>query len=171
MTTALLMPSERPTRAPAAEAAASGLTEAARRYFVDYGWHTRIVGPLLLLALRHEVVGVAMGTALSEAVAEQLRERGLVYPVVPGLGARAVSVFIARSGPCDYRLRSHFLATVLRNTRIALPPSKIEGKPLEWIVAPESCQDGIPELGPLMRVIRDRDSSPTRGWRPNAWRR
>lgn len=164
------MPSERLRRAPAAEAAVSNLTEVRRRYLADYGWDTSVIGPLLLLALRRGVVGVTMGAALGLVVNRQLRELGLIYPVVPGLGVRAVSVFLARSGPCDYRLRSHFFAAVLRNTRIPLPPSKIEGKPLEWVVAPETCQDGIPELGPLMRVIHDRDDYSTRTWRPKAWR-
>jgi len=157
-------------RVPAAGAAAPDVAEVRRRYLADYEWHTLASGPLLLLALRRGVVGVLMGAARAKTVDEQLREVGLVYPIVPGLGARPVWVFIARSGPRDYRLRSHFHAAVLRNTRIPLPPSKINGKPLEWAVAPDACQGGIPELGPLMRVIHDRDDYPTRTWRPRAWR-
>jgi len=170
MSTGILMPPERLIQASAAEGLVPGVAELGRRYLADYEWHTRAVGPLLLLTLRRDVVGVLMGAARGKVVDEQLRECGLVYPILPGLGGRPVWVFIAKSGPRDYRLRTHFFAAILRNTRIPLPPSEINGEPLEWIVAPDACLRGIPELGPLMRVIHDRDDYPIRTWRPKAWR-
>jgi hypothetical protein len=168
MSTGILMSPERLVRPPEADVAVPTVADIRRRYFADYEWHTVVMGPLLLLMLRRGVAGVLMSAARGKAVHEQLRELGLVYPVVPGIGARPVWVFITGSGPRDYRLRSHFSASVLRNTRIPLPPSKIDGKPLEWIVAPDACQREIPELGPLMSVIRNRDGYPTR--RPRPWR-
>jgi len=170
MSTGILMPPERLIRAPAVDAAVPGVADIRRRYFADYEWHTAVIGSLLLLMLRRGVVGVSMSAARGKAIDQQLRERGLVYPVVPGVGARPVWVFIARSGPLDYRLRSHFFASVLRHTRIPLPPSKIDGRPLQWIVAPDACQREIPELGPLMRVIHASDTYSTRAWWPKARR-
>jgi hypothetical protein len=164
------MSPERLIRTPVAQAPAPGVAEVRRRYLDDHEWHTFAVGTLLLLSLRHGLVGVLMGAARGRVLDERLRGCGLVYPIVPGIGARPVWVFIATSGPRDYRLRSHFFAAILRNTQVPLPPSKINGRPLEWIVAPDACQRGIPELGPLMRVIHDRDDYPTRTWRPRAWR-
>jgi hypothetical protein len=166
MSTGILTSPEPRTWAPAA----LSLAEAGRRYLADRDWHTRIVGPLLLLALRRGLVGVLMSAARGGAVAAELRGLGLVYPVLPGLGARPTWVFIARSGPCDYRLCSHFYADVLRNTWIPLPPSKIEGRSLEWITAPDGRQPRIPELGPLMGVIHGGDDYPIRTWRPTPWR-
>jgi hypothetical protein len=170
MSTGILMSPERLVRAPTADAAVPSLADIRRRYFVDYEWHTVVIGPLLLLALRRGVVGVSMSAARGKAVNEQLRELGLVYPIVPGISRRPEWVFIASSGPYDYRLRSHFFASVLRNARVSLPPSKINGKPLAWIVAPDACPLGIPELGPLMHVIQGRDGYATRTWRPQPWR-
>jgi hypothetical protein len=169
MSTGILTSPERRTWAPSAETAAWSLAEASRRYLADSGWHTRIVEPLLLLALRRGLVGVLMGATRGRAVETKLRELGLTYPVLPGLGARPTWVFIAGSGPCDYRLPSHFFAAVLRNTWIPLPPSKIEGNSLEWIVAPDGCQPGLPELGPLMSVIHGSDDYSIRTWRPKPW--
>jgi hypothetical protein len=166
MSTGILTPPEPIDRVPVAEA--SSLAQASRRYLADCGWHTHIVGPMLLLTLRRGLVGVLIGPARGKAVEQELRGQGLVYPVLPGFRARPTWVFIARNGPYDYRLRSHFFAVILRNVRIPLPPSKIEGKPLEWIVAPDSCP-GIPELGPLMSVIRDSDDRPVRAWQPKSW--
>jgi hypothetical protein len=170
MSTGILMPPECFIPAPALDAVAQSVADIRRRYFADYEWHTAVIGPLLLLKLRRGVVGVSMSAARGKVVDQRLRELGLIYPVVPGVGARPMWVFLARSGPLDYRLRSHFFASVLRHTRIPLPPSKIDGRPLQWIVAPDACQREIPELGPLMCVIHKSDAYSTRTWRPKAWR-
>lgn len=165
MSTGILMPPQHLIRPPAVDTVVPSVADIRRRYFADHEWQTVVIGPLLLLMLRRGVVGVSMSAARGTAVDQQLRELGLVYPVVPGVGALPMWVFIARSGPLDYRLRSHFFASVLRHTRIPLPPSKIDSRPLQWIVAPGMCQQGIPELGPLMRVIHRSDTYPIRAWR------
>src|SRR5215475_8302292 len=72
MSTGILMPPERLIQASAAEGLVPGVAELGRRYLADYEWHTRAVGPLLLLTLRRDVVGVLMGAARGKVVDEQL---------------------------------------------------------------------------------------------------
>lgn len=119
----------------------------------QYGWRTTVVGNLRLLTLSQGVTGVAMAAHNAAVIRRRLTELGLVYPTVPLPGPRQVEVFIAgerTSGPA--RPASTFVALVLRNTRIPIPPSLIAGHRLEWTVPPG---DHVPDLGTLMTVIQE----------------
>jgi hypothetical protein len=133
----------------------TALERAGREYAARYGWHTLVSAGRLLLPMGQGTAAVSVPRVALTQVLTALKQLDAVCPcvLVPGEEGRLVVlaewdglVLSPHQAPPGARL-------ALPHEAVPLPPTRLPGGVVRWVVAPHHIQRCLPTLSAVMMSV------------------